>query len=88
VLLRLKALLDDFSGPAVDAAATLVENAGRFLLRLPGKPRDDVSAAAESEVRMEILLLVMMRLPSLHAAIYQSINQPHAWLLLLLLQSP
>jgi hypothetical protein len=37
VLLRLKALLDDFSGPAVDAAATLVENAGRFLLRLPGK---------------------------------------------------
>jgi hypothetical protein len=36
VLLRLKALLDDFSGPAVDAAATLVENAGRFLLRLPG----------------------------------------------------
>jgi hypothetical protein len=37
VLLRLKALLDDFSGPAVDAAATLVENAGRFLLRLPGE---------------------------------------------------
>jgi hypothetical protein len=36
VLLRLKALLDDFSGPAVDAAATLVENAGCFLLRLPG----------------------------------------------------
>ncbi|WIA32391.1 hypothetical protein OEZ86_003220 [Tetradesmus obliquus] len=51
VLLRLKALLDDFSGPAVDAAATLVENAGRFLLRLP-----------ESKVRMENLLGVMMRL--------------------------
>ncbi|KAF8071278.1 UPF2 [Scenedesmus sp. PABB004] len=50
-LARLKALLDDFSGPAVDAAAALVESAGRFLLRLP-----------ESRVRMENLLAVMMRL--------------------------
>lgn len=36
LLLRLKALLDDFSGPHVEAATTLVENAGRFLLRVPG----------------------------------------------------
>jgi hypothetical protein len=36
LLLRLKALLDDFSGPHVEAATTLVENAGRFLLRTPG----------------------------------------------------
>jgi hypothetical protein len=36
VLSRLKALLDDFSGLNVEAAASLVENAGRFLLRLPG----------------------------------------------------
>jgi hypothetical protein len=39
VLLRLKLLLDDFSGSAVDAAAALVESAGRFLLRLPGRYR-------------------------------------------------
>jgi hypothetical protein len=37
LLLRLKALLDDFSGPHVEAATTLVENAGRFLLRVPGE---------------------------------------------------
>lgn len=36
LLTRLKALLDDFSGPNVEAAAALVESAGRFLLRLPG----------------------------------------------------
>lgn len=36
LLLRLKALLDDFSGPHVEAATTLVDNAGRFLLRTPG----------------------------------------------------
>jgi hypothetical protein len=35
-MLRLKQLLDDFSGTSVDAAAALVESAGRFLLRLPG----------------------------------------------------
>lgn len=37
VLLRLKVLLDDFTGNAVDGAAALVESAGRFLLRLPGE---------------------------------------------------
>ena len=41
----LKALLDDFSGHNVDAAAALVEAAGRFLLRLP-----------ETETRMANML--------------------------------
>ena len=37
VLLRLKHLLDDFSGTNVDAAAALVESVGRFFVRLPGE---------------------------------------------------
>ena len=41
----LKALLDDFAGHNVDAAAALVEAAGRFLLRLP-----------ETEMRMANML--------------------------------
>ena len=41
----LKALLDDFAGHNVDAAAALVEAAGRFLLRLP-----------ETETRMANML--------------------------------
>ena len=41
----LKSLLDDFSGHNVDAAAALVEAAGRFLLRLP-----------ETETRMANML--------------------------------
>ena len=41
----LKTLLDDFSGHNVDAAAALVEAAGRFLLRLP-----------ETETRMANML--------------------------------
>jgi len=47
----LKGLLDEFSGPNVDAAAALVECAGRFLRRSP-----------ESRVRAENLMEVMMRL--------------------------
>ena len=43
----LKALLDDFSGHNVDAAAALVEGAGRFLFRLP-----------ESQTRMGNMLEV------------------------------
>lgn len=41
----LKTLLDDFSGHNVDAAAALVEGAGRFLFRLP-----------ESQTRMANML--------------------------------
>jgi len=45
VFTMLKALLDDFAGHNVDAAAALVEAAGRFLLRLP-----------ETETRMANML--------------------------------
>ncbi|KAK9825703.1 hypothetical protein WJX81_008105 [Elliptochloris bilobata] len=51
VFSMLKSLLDDFSGHNVDAAAALVEAAGRFLLRLP-----------ETETRMANMLEVMMKL--------------------------
>ena len=44
-------LLDDFSGHNVEAAAALVEGAGRFLFRLP-----------ESQTRMANMLDVRARL--------------------------
>ena len=51
VFSALKSLLDDFSGHNVDAAAALVEGAGRFLFRLP-----------ESQTRMANMLEVRMQL--------------------------
>lgn len=45
VLLRLKQLLDDFNGNNIDAACALVENAGRFFIRLPGGSRASVVSA-------------------------------------------
>ncbi len=45
----LKSLLDDFVGHNVDAAAALVETAGRFLYRLP-----------ETQTRMANMLEVML----------------------------
>ncbi|CAL8462985.1 g2519 [Coccomyxa elongata] len=47
----LKSLLDDFVGHNVDAAAALVETAGRFLYRLP-----------ETQTRISNMLEVMMKL--------------------------
>ncbi|KAK9907680.1 hypothetical protein WJX75_008040 [Coccomyxa subellipsoidea] len=49
--LLLKSLLDDFVGHNVDAAAALVETAGRFLYRLP-----------ETQTRISNMLEVMMKL--------------------------
>jgi hypothetical protein len=55
-LLRLRALLDDFSGPAVDGTAALLEGTGRFLLRLPGKACACVCACTHTHLRRVLCL--------------------------------
>eukprot|EP00803_Ostreobium_quekettii_P008396 evm.model.scf_755.1 EVM.evm.TU.scf_755.1 scf_755:18101-34941(-) len=51
VFIFLKQLLDDFVHHSIDAACALIETAGSFLIRLP-----------ETQIRMENMLEVMMRL--------------------------
>lgn len=55
----LKTLLDDFSGHNVDAAAALVEAAGRFLLRLP---ETETRMANMLEARSLLGCLLVLRL--------------------------
>ena len=60
----LKTLLDDFAGHNVDAAAALVEAAGRFLYRLP-----------EAHTRMANMLGVRRHMPSTLLSVHSACSQ-------------